>query len=59
MTALHFGKNNIARNSAFDTRSPAPRYRGGSRIERICQPDLDGLKELREISEESRAPFVR
>ena len=33
--------------------------RGGGRIESIYQPNIDGVKELREINEEYRAPFVR
>ena len=33
--------------------------RGGGRIENIYQPYIDGVKELREINEEYRAPFVR
>ena len=33
--------------------------RGGGRIESIYQPYIDGLKEIREINEEYRAPFVR
>lgn len=32
---------------------------GGGRIESIYQPYIDGLKELRAINEEYRAPFVR
>ena len=33
--------------------------RGGGRIEVIYQPYIDGEKEIREINEEYRAPFVR
>ena len=33
--------------------------RGGGRIEGIYQPYIDGVKEIREINEEYRAPFVR
>ena len=33
--------------------------RGGGRIESIYQPYIDGLKEIREINAEYRAPFVR
>ena len=33
--------------------------RGGGRIDSIYQPYIDGLKEIREINEESRAPFVQ
>ena len=33
--------------------------RGGGRIETMYQPYIDGIKELREINEEYRAPFVR
>ena len=33
--------------------------RGGGRIESIYQPYIDGLKEIREINEEYKAPFVR
>ena len=33
--------------------------RGGGRIESIYQPYIDGLKEIREINEDYRAPFVR
>lgn len=33
--------------------------RGGGRIETIYQPYIDGQKELQEINEEYRAPFVR
>ena len=32
---------------------------GGGRIETMYQPYIDGIKELREINEEYRAPFVR
>lgn len=32
---------------------------GGGSVERIYQPYIDGLKEIREINEEYRAPFVR
>ncbi|MBR0143086.1 MAG: hypothetical protein IJM21_02775 [Clostridia bacterium] len=32
---------------------------GGGRIEAIYQPYIDGIKEIREINEEYRAPFVR
>ena len=34
-------------------------FRGGGRIEAIYQPYIDGLKEISEINEEYRAPFVR
>ena len=33
--------------------------RGGGRIEGIYQDYIDGKKEIREINEEYRAPFVR
>ena len=33
--------------------------RGGGRTESIYQPYIDGIKEIREINEEFRAPFVR
>ena len=33
--------------------------RGGGRIERIYQPYIDGIKEIREINAEYNAPFVR
>ena len=33
--------------------------RGGSRIESIYQPYIDGLKEISEINAEYRAPLVR
>ena len=33
--------------------------RGGGRLEALYQPYIDGLKEIREINEEYRAPFVR
>ena len=33
--------------------------RGGGRIEALYQPYIDGLKEISEINEEYRAPFVR
>ena len=33
--------------------------RGGGRTESIYQPYIDGEKEIREINEEYRAPFVR
>ena len=33
--------------------------RGGGRTERIYQDYIDGKKEIREINEEYRAPFVR
>ena len=33
--------------------------RGGGRIESLYQPYIDGLKEISEINEEFRAPFVR
>ena len=33
--------------------------RGGGRIETIYQPYIDGIKEIREINAEFRAPFVR
>ena len=33
--------------------------RGGGRIEAICQPYIDGSKEIREINAEYNAPFVR
>lgn len=32
---------------------------GGGRAEDIYQPYIDGLKEIREINEEYRAPFVK
>lgn len=32
--------------------------RGGGRVESIYQPYIDGQKEIREINEEYRAPFV-
>ena len=32
---------------------------GGGRIEEIYRPYIDGEKEIREINEEYRAPFVR
>lgn len=32
---------------------------GGGRPEDIYQPYIDGLKEIREINEEYRAPFVK
>ena len=32
--------------------------RGGGRTESIYQPYIDGIKEIREINEEFRAPFV-
>ena len=32
---------------------------GGGRTETFYQPYIDGIKELREINEEYRAPFVR
>ena len=32
---------------------------GGGRAEAIYQPYIDGIKEIREINEEYRAPFVR
>ena len=32
---------------------------GGGSIDSIYQPYIDGLKEIREINEEYRAPFVR
>ena len=33
--------------------------RGGGRTESIYQPYIDGIKEIREINEECRAPVVR
>ncbi len=33
--------------------------RGGGVIDSIYQPYIDGIKEIREINEEFRAPFVR
>ena len=33
--------------------------RGGGRTENIYRPYIDGLKEIREINESYRAPFVR
>jgi hypothetical protein len=33
--------------------------RGGGRTESIYQPYIDGIKEIREINEEFRAPLVR
>ena len=33
--------------------------RGGGRTESIYQAYIDGIKEIREINEEFRAPFVR
>lgn len=33
--------------------------RGGGRTDSIYQPYIDGLKEIREINEEYRAPLVR
>ena len=32
---------------------------GGGSIEELYQPYIDGLKEISEINEEYRAPFVR
>ena len=33
--------------------------RGGGRIEEMYQPYIEGRKEIRQINEEYRAPFVR
>ena len=33
--------------------------RGGGRIESLYQPYIDGLKEISEINEAYRAPFVK
>ncbi|MBQ7523167.1 MAG: hypothetical protein IJT07_01425 [Oscillospiraceae bacterium] len=33
--------------------------RGGSRVETIYQPYIDGIKEISEINAEYTAPFVR
>ena len=33
--------------------------RGGGRIEALCQPYIDGVKEIAEINAEYTAPFVR
>ena len=32
---------------------------GGGRVEEIYQPYIDGKKEIREINEEYRAPFIK